>query len=1035
MDEAYSGMDFGELAARAHSHIEEGRLDEAADLYRAILAHNPADADTHHVLGLVYAEQEKWDMARPAIENAIRHNPCNAGYHRSLGDVCRSLGDDAAALEAYRQALGMCPDDTDALLNMGNVYHARGDFSKAIGLYEKILGLRPNDPKALNNIGKTYYDQGDIDVAIKYYNESLQRTPEYAEARLNRAAALLLKGEWRQGWRDYEWRFKCKNAVRVYPHSLQGLRWNGSPFGGERLLVHCEQGLGDVIQFCRYLPMVKALGGAVILEAQRQLVPLLQTMPAIDEIVVFDPQVPPATRYSRYVPLMSLPLLMKTTLDKVPATIPYLQADGGRMAAWRSRLAEGGLRVGVVWSGSDTDPRRSCQLADWHGWWGHRGIRFFSLQKGPAAEQLQGLSNAQPMDHLGAELSDFGDTAAVIAHMDLIITVDTSVAHLAGAMGKPVWVLLPLVPDWRWLLNRSDSPWYPTARLFRQRQRNDWSQAIDDVASALRTLLSVTVGDRAEQTPGNIQTAGVITSKALACMEEGRLKADTGDLAGAVISFQQALSAHPGWPDAHFELGRAYHLQGRLSQAIAAYREAARLGSDMQPAYTNLGLAYYQSGDLTQAATAYEQVLGLNSNLASILTNLGVVREEQQDVEDAVVCYQCALRFDPNYADAHYNLGNIYLRRYQFEEALNYYEKALQCDPRHVGAHGNKGRTYHLMGMLDQAMECYNQALRLKPDHAEAHLNRAVTRMLMGDWELGWKDYEWRFKCHDWQRTYPHRLYGERWQGQSFKGNTLLVHSEQGIGDAILFARYLRLVKERGGRVVFEVRTCLKSLFANLKGVDDLIELSSETPPSIHYNYYVPLASLPGVFNNNTNNVPNETPYLKADQDKVADWKKRLPTEGLNVGLVWGGSDTYRERSCTLADMSPLGFVKGINWIGLQKGPASVQASPELLPRHFNVINWGEEFEDFSDTAAAVACLDLIISIDTSVAHLAGAMAKPVWVLLPAVPDWRWLLERSQTPWYPTAHLFRQSRDGSWGRVIAHMSASLEQWRKTAGRL
>ncbi|MBI5062278.1 MAG: hypothetical protein HZB87_02065 [Desulfatitalea sp.] len=150
----------------------------------------------------------------------------------------------------------------------------------------------------------------------------------------------------------------------------------------------------------------------------------------------------------------------------------------------------------------------------------------------------------------------------------------------------------------------------------------------------------------------------------------------------------------------------------------------------------------------------------------------------------------------------------------------------------------------------------------------------------------------------------------------------------------------------------------------------------------------------------------------------------------MNVGLVWGSNETSKERSCTLSDMSPLGFVKGINWIGLQKGPAAAQASPERLPRHFNVVNWGELFEDFSDTAAAVECLDLIISIDASVAHLAGAMAKPVWVLLPAVPDWRWLLERSQTPWYPSAHLFRQSRDGNWGRVIAHMSASLEQWRK-----
>ncbi|MEJ2040118.1 MAG: hypothetical protein P8X55_14475, partial [Desulfosarcinaceae bacterium] len=176
--------------------------------------------------------------------------------------------------------------------------------------------------------------------------------------------------------------------------------------------------------------------------------------------------------------------------------------------------------------------------------------------------------------------------------------------------------------------------------------------------------------------------------------------------------------------------------------------------------------------------------------------------------------------------------------------------------------------------------------------------------------------------------------------------------------------------------------------------------------------------------------VPNEVPYLKADPAKIKIWRNRLPGEGLNVGLVWGGNDTYKDRSCSLGDLAPLAFVKGINWIGLQKGPAAVQAESGALPRNFSVINWGPEFKDFSDTAAAVECLDLVVSIDTSVAHLAGALGKPVWILLPMVPDWRWLLERSQSPWYPTMHLFRQSRYTGWSRVVAHLASALERWRK-----
>ena len=271
----------------------------------------------------------------------------------------------------------------------------------------------------------------------------------------------------------------------------------------------------------------------------------------------------------------------------------------------------------------------------------------------------------------------------------------------------------------------------------------------------------------------------------------------------------------------------------------------------------------------------------------------------------------------------------------------------------------------------------------------------------MGDWENGWPDYEWRFQCADWQRTYPHRLYGERWDGGNFEDKTVLVHSEQGIGDALMFCHYLPLVKQSGGRVVFEVRQSLATLFQSLPGVDELTVLSKEKPPSRHYDAYIPLCSLPGLFKTMPGDVLSHVPYIEADPRKIDRYKRRLPAQGLNVGLVWGGNDTYKERSITLETLSSLAFVKGINWIGLQKGPAAVQANAAHLPHFFTISNWGQTFDDFSDTAAAVACLDLVISIDTSVAHLAGAMGKPVWVLLPMVPDWRWMLERAHSPLVP----------------------------------
>lgn len=1024
-------MDLQQLSIQAEKYINEGHLEDAATAYRQLIELDPDNADTYYLLSLVYLEQKHFSLSCQTIQTAIEKNPDNANYYSCLGDSQFADGNCQAAYQSYEKALKCHPGDMDTLLNLGNVLHSMGDFDQAITCYQQIIARTPNHIKAINNIGKVNYDRGNINESVEYYDKALQFEPNYAEAQFNRAVALLATGNYAQGWPAYEWRFKRKDAYNVYPHSLKGNRWNGSPFGGESLLIHCEQGQGDVIQFCRYLPMVKTLGGKIVLEVQAALAPLFKSLPSVDETTIFNPLKPPVVRYDRYIPIGSLPMLMKTTLENVPTDVPYIKADEVKTAQWQKRLATEGLRIGLVWSGSNVDPLRACRLSDWHPWWTNRHIHFYSLQKGPGSKQLTEVDDNSCIEDLGDELNDFSDTAAVITNLDLVISVDTAVAHIAGAMGKPVWVLLPEVPDWRWLRKRSDTPWYPSMRLFRQKNRGDWSNVIADINSALKELtaeLSVGVAGNAGIPAYNSNTAGhahahTHYTHALRYME-------AGEFSHAVKLLQKAISTRPKWAEAFFELGRAYHGQALFRQAIDAYCTATRLSPDMKPAYSNLGLAYYQLGELDQAAASYEQAIRLHDDLTILFNNLGVVKQEQGDLDKAIDCYQSALRINPDYDDALFNLGNVHLSRRDLDQALICYAHAVQSNPRHSKAHCNLGRTYHLMGLLDQAKERFEKALRLQPNYPEAHLNNAICNLLLGQWEEGWQEYEWRFECHDSHRFYPHQLYGERWSGGMFDGKTLLVHSEQGIGDAIQFVRYLPMVKERGGRVIFEARRSLMRLFKDLQGVDELIELSGNKPPSSHYDMYIPLCSLPGIFKTVPKNAPNEVPYLKAEPEKIEQWRKRLPTDGLNVGLVWSGNATYKERSIVLAEMAPLAFVKGINWIGLQKGPAAAQARPEHLPYNFKVDNWGEDFEDFSDTAAAVECMDLVISIDTAVAHLAGALGKEVWILLPAIPDWRWLLERSQTPWYPTAHLFRQFREGGWGRIVAHMSAALEQWRK-----
>jgi tetratricopeptide (TPR) repeat protein/catechol 2,3-dioxygenase-like lactoylglutathione lyase family enzyme len=1015
-------MDLDRLAAQAQAYIDAGETPAALALYEAMLAIKPDDPDLHHILGLVHRELGRTEAAALDFQRAIDLNPRSARYHRSLADLLQDHSDYPPAIALYRKALTLAPDDTDILLNLGNALQRTGESTAALAIFERILSFRSDHCQAMNNIGKCLYDRGDYGTALKWYTKSIHTCPEYAEAQFNRAIVLLATGAYGQGWPAYEWRFRRREAQTVYPHRLPSPRWDGGAFNGERLLVHCEQGYGDVLQFCRYLPMVKALGGSIIFEAHAPLLPLFAGMDIIDELLAFDAAHPPIVRHDKHIPLLSLPLVFGTRLATIPAQVPYLYAPADTLGAWGHKFTADRLRVGLVWSGSAIDPHRDCPLGLWRPLWDLPGIHFYGLQKGPAAEQSRGPGHA--ITSLGEELVDFGATAAALAHLDLVICVDTAVAHLAGAMGKPVWMLLPFTPDWRWLRERSDSPWYPTARLFRQMSPGAWQPVIAAVCEALHKQSAVHL-QVASAEPTNRQ--GPDANDAYT---RGLDLCDSGDFKSAVKAFQQAITIQPHRAETHFNLGRAYHELGQLSEAIPAYRSAVRLAPEMNAAHANLALAYQQSGQLDAAAACYQHVISRHMDLATAFSNLGVIREQQLNPSEAAECYHCALRIDPTHADGLYNLGNIHLAQGDLDTATEFYRKALAQRPNHFKACANLGWTYHRMGLIEKALEFLDQAIALNPQYPEAHLNRGVTRLLVGDWQNGWLDYEWRFQCRDRHRLYPHRLYGERWDGRSFKNKTLLVHSEQGIGDAIQFARYLPLVKQRGGRVVFEARASLIALFHTLVGVDELIELSKEKPPARHYDMHIPLCSLARIFDTLPGTVPHHVPYLAPDPAKIDQWRRLLPTEGLNVGLVWGGNDTYKERSILLADLSPLAFVRGINWIGLQKGPAAAQSDSSHLPHHFTISNWGEQFHDFGDTAAAVASLDLVISIDTSVAHLAGALNKAVWVLLPVVPDWRWMLERSQTPWYPSMRLFRQTGNDGWVKVVNHLCTALEHWRK-----
>lgn len=494
-----------------------GRREKALDSYEQALRLRPNYAEALNGYGTALHELHRCEEALASFERAVLVKPDYADAHSNRGNVLRDLGRIPDALDSYRRALAIRPDHAAAHNNLGNALHELHRFEEALEHYDRALQLQPDYAEAHNNRGYALQLLQRPDEALASYARALALRPQYAAAHFNRATAWLLSGNFDRGWAEYEWRGQgVRSRFRTAQGPPQPLWLGEEPLAGKTILLHAEQGLGDTIQFCRYVPLVATLGARVCLEVPQTLASLLASLGGLAQISMQSESTEAADlpAFDYQCPLMSLPLAFKTTLTTIPATVPYLQSDSTRRHRWAARLAgerdasrpgaeaeQRRLRVGLVWSGGvrrdrperwPVDARRNISLAKLARL-RHPGIEFYSLQKGEPAEsewaQLseQGWYGPPLIDYTG-ELHDFADTAGLIEQLDLVISVDTSTAHLAGALGKPVWILNRFDTCWRWLLDRIDSPWYPTARLYRQERPGDWENVIERVRVDLHAL-------------------------------------------------------------------------------------------------------------------------------------------------------------------------------------------------------------------------------------------------------------------------------------------------------------------------------------------------------------------------------------------------------------------------------------------------------------------------------------------------------------------------------------------------------------------
>ena len=539
-----------------------------------------------------------------------------------------------------------------------------------------------------------------------------------------------------------------------------------------------------------------------------------------------------------------------------------------------------------------------------------------------------------------------------------------------------------------------------------------------------------------------------------ALKNEGNLHFDRGGLGDAEACYRRAISCYPRYAEGYTNLGRVAHAHGNLNEAITLYRKAIEFKPALMPAHLNLSAALIDLGNLDAAEEVVNRVLAQAPESAAAWFNLGAISLMRKQFLQAETAIRRGLELQPDSVDGHANMGVVFMQTKRLAEAETSYRRVLELRADHVQGHANLGLVLAYTGRLPEAEASFRRALELRPNYVQGHINMGVVLtyterlreaeasyrralelqpdcveadyklafclLLSGQYAQAWPYYESRYDSRLPESSVKRpSLPFPKWQGESLVGKSFVVVEEQGYGDFIQFARYVKMLRDRGvARLTLVCTAALVPLLETLEGVDVVV---TQITGAVHYDYWSFILSLPLFFHTTLENIPARMPYLHALTDRMDRWRNRLPLENLNIGLVWKGNPDHTNdahRSLPgLSTLAPLWSVPGLNFISLQKGAAEEEANNP--PSGQPLIALGAEIGDFADSAAIVEQLDLVICVDTAIAHLAGALGKPCWVLLPSMAvDWRWMIGREDSPWYESLRLFRNKKIGDWSELI-----------------
>lgn len=969
-------------------------------------------------------------------------------------------------------------------------------FEALLALVYPNRGLDP-DPAVLRFLADSYALRDRPDMAEEYYRRYLEVAEPFPVVCLNLSLVLLCQGKYAEAWKYFRSRPEALKRRIVFDVP----EWRGEPLAGKALLINSEQGFGDVIQFIRYLPALRATGARVVFQTYPDILQMLRTDPrsavagagAIEEIQGFDYQTQ----------IMDAPSYLDPEgFADTEVEFPYLVASPEKVAAWAERLGGlGGVRIGLVWAGNAdhrNDHNRSAALADFASLAALPGVEWISLQKGPASAEISGSLSGLPVLDLAPEIEDFADTAAIIENLDLLVAVDTSVIHLAGAMARPAWLLLPKRgEDWRWRMDAETSRWYPTVRLLRQEAISDWrgfvertllgrlaawlSKSFVDARPWIRGLWQVLASNAVNEldvvcwrnTVAQDEAWDAAFQAALRCPGELRLRllSDLGQYGPSEIQRRSTLALRclVESPDGDVSLAEIVACEGRQVAAFVWSETIARLGESESGArkasWVAQGLKEFpgeivllkhlarerqQRGDVAGARDVLESILKLTNRDPEVLAwmvdcldafSLGrgldllqralLVGSPGQSVWDrvAVLAINHHAPWLAEMILAHGEVESLDNRRLLVAAgaalgrtdvvarlASLLAEVPADWNPRGLG-HASEA-----LGLDDEAENLFRKAVELSPHEAAPHLSLAFFHLRRSRFVDGWRHYQLAMNLGP--DHFPLDL--PRWSGEEFRGRKLLIYQDQGYGDLIQFLPLLKQLPESVEYRLAVWPEALELVTAQL-GTDRVLLYDAETLVGLGFDYRVPFMGLVANIAPDLTRPPSELPYLTIPAGSESEFAVRCAADPqLKIGIVWAGNPRHGndfKRSSQLDDWLPLAGLNAVSLYSLQKDGASNQA---LCCPQLQLNNVAESCSGLMETARALQRLDLFISVDSGLAHLAACLGKETWLLLPqGIGDFRWGLEGERVGWYPTVRLFRRGAAESWRDVLERVADHL----------